>query len=156
MPSSTLRLLIVTAALAVCACVSSASRTRLEVLHPEETLGSQERGLRHTPLRVSEFSPLVSPLAPAACADSRPPEPLATPDPLLQWNSEHIRVSFIVNRYGEVESPLILESAGPADDQIVLMAVRFWRFRPALCNGVPTAMEDRVGFDGPAAHEERR
>jgi hypothetical protein len=32
------------------------------------------------------------------------------------------------------------------EDQLVLQAVHNWRYRPALCNGVPTDSEARVRF----------
>ena len=105
-----------------------------------------EQSLRRVPMHIAEFRPLAPPLARPTCADSRPPEAIATPDPLLQLDDLHVRVSFIVDAAGRVESPFILESAGTADDQVVLRAVRYWRFRPALCNGVPTEMEARVRF----------
>lgn len=114
----------------------------------ERSLANIEQSLHRVPVRVAEFSPLASPLARPTCADSRPPEALATPDPLVQLDDADIRVSFIVDASGLVESPFILESAGTLDDEAVLRAVRHWRFRPALCNGVPTEMEARVRFVG--------
>jgi TonB family protein len=111
-------------------------------------LATLEQSLYRVPVHVAEFSPLASPLARATCADSRPPEALATPDPLVQLDDADVRVSFIVDASGRVESPFILQSAGILDDEAVLRAVRYWRFRPALCNGVPTEMEARVRFVG--------
>jgi TonB family protein len=58
----------------------------------------------------------------------------------------HMRVSFIVGSDGRVHSPFILDSGGAEEDQIVLHAVRLWRYRPALCNGVPTDSEAQVRF----------
>ena len=104
--------------------------------------------LGDVPVHLAEFAPMASPLALPTCAQSRPPEALATPDPLLELDDLRVRVSFIVDTAGRVESPFILESAGRMDDQIVLRAVSQWRFRPALCNGVPTEVEARVQFAG--------
>ena len=106
------------------------------------------RNLRRVPGHASEFLTLSEPLEIARCADTRPPEALATPDPLLQLQDENlqVRVSFIVGTDGQVHSPFILESGGPAQDQVVLGAVRHWRYRPALCNGVPTESEARIEF----------
>jgi TonB family protein len=118
-------------------------RSRLDL-----SLAYSEQSLRRVPMHTSEFSPLTPSLARATCADSRPPEALATPDPLVQLDDLSVRVSFIVDADGRVESPFILESAGISGDQAVLGAVRYWRFRPALCNGVPTEMEARVRFVG--------
>ena len=71
-----------------------------------------------------------------------------TPDPLLHVQDDdlNVRVSFIVGSDGHVHSAFVLDSGGSAEDQIVLRAVRFWRYRPALCNGVPTDSEARVRF----------
>ena len=107
-----------------------------------------EQSLHRVPIHVSEFSPLAFPLARPTCANTRPPEALATPDPLVQLDDMDVQVSFIVDADGRVESPFILQSAGELDDSVVLRAVRYWRFRPAMCNGVPTEMEARVRFVG--------
>ncbi len=78
----------------------------------------------------------------------RPPEALLTPDPLLHVQDDdlQVRVSFIVGSDGHVHSAFVLDSGGADEDQIVLHAVRFWRYRPALCNGVPTDSEALVRF----------
>lgn len=91
---------------------------------------------------------MSEPMAIPACGNVRPPEALLTPDPLLhvQDDALQVRVSFIVGSDGHVHSPFILDSGGPEEDQIVLRAIRFWRYRPALCNGVPTDSEARVRF----------
>lgn len=108
-----------------------------------------EENLRRVPAHISEFTPVSEPLAIPRCGDVRPPEALATPDPLLQLDQEdrRVRVSFIVGADGRVYSPFILDSGGPREDQVVLRVVRRWRYRPALCNGVPTDSEARVQFD---------
>ena len=124
-----------------------------DILNPDRSrlhrgLAYSEQSLRRVPIHISEFAPMAPPLARSSCADSRPPEALATPDPVVQLDDLRVRVSFIVDADGRVESPFILESAGTSDDDAVLRAVRYWRFRPALCNGVPTEMEARVRFVG--------
>ncbi|MGO9087483.1 MAG: energy transducer TonB [Terriglobales bacterium] len=83
-----------------------------------------------------------------SCEDVRPPQPLATPDPLFTPSSQSgkVKVSFIVGTDGRVHSPLILESAGLAGDRHILETVRTWRYRPATCNGVPTETEGKVEF----------
>ncbi len=88
------------------------------------------------------------PLALPRCGNVRPPEALLTPDPLLHVEEDelNVRVSFIVGTDGHVHSAFVLQSGGPTEDQIVLRAVRFWRYRPALCNGVPTDFEALVRF----------
>ncbi|MGA8539061.1 MAG: TonB family protein [Terriglobales bacterium] len=107
-----------------------------------------EKALRRVPAHISEFAPVSEPLALPICASVRQPEALLTPDPLLpaQDKSTSVRVSFIIGVDGSVHSAFILDSGGPDEDRIVLGAVRFWRYRPALCNGVPTDYEARIRF----------
>jgi TonB family protein len=57
-----------------------------------------------------------------------------------------IKVSFIVGTDGRVHSPLILESSGTSEDHAILNTVRAWRYRPAMCNGVPTETEGKIEF----------
>jgi TonB family protein len=111
-------------------------------------LSRLETTVRGVPSHMSEYSPTSPPLALPRCGEVRPPEALLTPDPLLliQDDDLNVRVSFIVGSDGHVHSAFVLDSGGPEEDQIVLRAVRFWRYRPALCNGVPTDSEALVRF----------
>ena len=111
-------------------------------------LSTRERQLHRVPVHISEFTPLSQPMAIPRCGDVRPPEALVTPDPLLQLDEDdlRVRVSFIVGADGRVHSAFVLDSGGAREDQSVLHAVRRWRYRPALCNGVPTDSEARVQF----------
>ena len=124
------------------------SPSPLRVVPHGVPLTQLEQTLRRAPAHISEFSPVSEPLAVAKCGDVRPPEALLTPDPLLHVQDEdlNVRVSFIVGSDGHVHSAFVLDSGGSDEDQIVLRAVRFWRYRPALCNGVPTDSEARVRF----------
>lgn len=126
-------------------CAVSAPATA----HPHSVpLDQREKNLRRAPAHISEFSPVASPLDLPKCGDVRPPEALVTPDPLLQPQEDdlNVRVSFIVGADGRVHSAFVLESGGVQDDTIILRAIRSWRYRPALCNGVPTDSEARVRF----------
>lgn len=107
-----------------------------------------EKTLRRVPAHISEFSTGSEPLALPKCGNIRPPEALLTPDPLLdvQGDALNVRVSFIIGPDGHVHSAFILNSGGPGEDQVVLHTVRLWRYRPALCNGVPTDSEALVRF----------
>ncbi len=111
-------------------------------------LTQSEEKLRRVPAHISQFSPVSEPLALPKCGNVRPPEALLTPDPLLnvQGDDLHVRVSFIVGSDGHVHSAFVLDGGGPNEDRILLRAVRFWRYRPALCNGVPTDSEALVRF----------
>jgi|SRR5580658_1035738 TonB family protein len=129
--------------LAWCA-VTSQSR----VIPSQPPLTQLERTLRRVPAHISEFAPVAEPLALPKCGSVRPPEALLTPDPLPQAQDDdlRVRVSFIVGTDGHVHSAFILDSGGPGEDQVVLRTVRLWRYRPALCNGVPTDYEALVRF----------
>jgi len=130
--------------LAWCAATSTSMVTphRTPLMQVEETL------LRRVPAHISEFSPVSPALALPRCGNVRPPEALLTPDPLLHVEDDelNVRVSFIVGTDGHVHSAFVLESGGVNEDKTVLRAIRFWRYRPALCNGVPTDSEARVRF----------
>jgi len=82
------------------------------------------------------------------CEISQPAEALATPDPLLPpFSAEStVAVSFVIGIDGRVHSPVILESAGSAEDNLVLRTLQLWRYRPATCNSAPTEMESKVEF----------
>lgn len=111
-------------------------------------LAGREHHLWSSAIHDSEFAAIVRTASRTSCEVVEPPEALATPDPMLEQvdlNSK-VRVSFIVGTDGRVHSPLILESAGASEDRTVLDAVRFWRYRPARCNGAPTDAEAKVEF----------
>ena len=141
-------LLIIVAAYSV-AWSSVDSLERANPAH--HSLFRSEHSLRHVPAHISEFGPASAPLALPRCGNVRPPEALLTPDPLLPVAEDSllVRVSFIVGSDGHVYSAFVLNSAGPDEDQAVLRTVRQWRYRPALCNGVPTDFEARVRFSIP-------
>jgi TonB family protein len=86
--------------------------------------------------------------ASANCEASEPPEPLATPNPLLDVAelSSRVSVSFIIGTDGRVHSPFILQSAGVTEDRTILDVVRSWRYRPAMCNGAATEAEAKIEF----------
>ncbi|MGC1786278.1 MAG: TonB family protein [Terriglobales bacterium] len=112
--------------------------------HP---LSQAEESLRRVSAHISQFASVSEPLALPKCGHVRQPEALLTPDPVLQAEDDlRVRVSFIVGVDGRVHSAFILDSGGPSEDQVVLSAVRTWRYRPALCNGVPTDSEALVRF----------
>lgn len=96
----------------------------------------------------SEFAALARASGRSQCGVVQPPQALATPDPLLDEIdlTSKVSVSFIVGTDGRVHSALILESAGANEDRTILEAIRIWRYRPAMCNGVPTEAEARVEF----------
>ncbi len=117
--------------------------------HSRQTvLTEREHQVWKTPQRAAEFSDIPHVSARSRCEDTRPPQALTTPDPLLvpAGAGLKIKVSFIIGSDGRVHSPLILQSAGPVGDRNVLRTVRTWRYRPATCNGVPTEAEGKIEF----------
>ena len=89
-----------------------------------------------------------------SCEGNLPPEPLATPDPVLDSTEQvQLTVSFVVGRDGRVYGPLVLEGTkeGVRSElaRPVVEAVRLWRFRPAVCNGAPAESEAKVEFSSP-------
>jgi len=112
------------------------------------SLTARERQLWTPAVHDSEFATMQHTNPRGSCEATQPPEALATPNPLLEQPdaSSRIRVSFIIGTDGRVHSPLILESAGSVEDRTVLDIVRSWRYRPAMCNGVPTEAEAKVEF----------
>jgi TonB family protein len=112
------------------------------------SLSDIEKQVWREPLRESQFADVPHTSLRARCEETQPPEALTTPNPMLAGAdpSFRVKVSFIVGTDGRVHSPLILESAGSVEDHSVLETVRGWRYRPALCNGVPTETEGKIQF----------
>ena len=129
-------------------CLASVDSTPGRIAGGQAPLAEREHHLWNSAIHDSEFATMVHTANRTSCGAAEPPQALATPDPSLEQadlNSK-ISVSFIIGTDGRVHSPLILESAGPNKDRTVLDAVRFWRYRPALCNGIPTDAEAKVEF----------
>lgn len=113
-----------------------------------ESLATRGQQTWKKPVHNSEFKDVPRTTARSQCQQTQPPEALTTPNPVLGSAdpSVKIKVSFIVGADGRVHSPLILESAGSIEDQAILDIVRAWRYRPGMCNGVPTETEGRIEF----------
>lgn len=111
-------------------------------------LDAREQVLRSAPVHISEFAAVPHFSARARCERTYAPEALTTPNPIVGPidPAVKVRVSFIIGADGHVHSPLILESAGNSEDQTILETVRSWRYRPAMCNGVPTETEGKIEF----------
>jgi TonB family protein len=129
-------------------CLASVGSMRVRAGNGQASLPERERHIWSSAVHDSEFAALPHGASRSTCEAVQPPQALATPDPLLEEAEENskVSVSFIIGTDGRVHSALILESAGPYKDRTVLAAVRFWRYRPALCNGVPTDSEAKVEF----------
>jgi|SRR5579862_5499097 len=113
----------------------------------KSNLDLREHQLSRKLMRATQFVN-VEHVSRPACEDVQAPQALATPEPLYTSavSGRKVKVSFIIGTDGKVHSPLILESAGMAGDRHVLQTVRTWRYRPAMCNGVPTETEGKIEF----------
>jgi hypothetical protein len=80
-----------------------------------------------------------------ACEHVSMPEALNTPSPVIGQGNV-ITVDFLVGWDGQIYSPFILESTTGRGDRAVLQSFHTWRFRPAMCNGVPVSAEGRITF----------
>lgn len=129
-------------------CLAGVNSAPAGIAGGKISLAEREQEVWASPVHDSEFAALSHPATLSACGAVQPPQALATPDPLLDDVEVNAKasVSFIIGTDGRVHSALILESAGPNEDRTILDAVRFWRYRPALCNGVPTESEAKVEF----------
>ncbi len=127
-------------------CLAVAKRPELRL--PLSSLAARESQIWGSARRDSSFAAMLHASADTTCEASEPPEPLATPNPLINIIDPDTRVSvsFIIGTDGRVHSPLILESAGPAEDRTILDTVRFWRYRPGMCNGAATESEAKIEF----------
>lgn len=114
----------------------------------ERNLTSAERRMSSSAIHDAEFAALNDSVNRDVCQANSQPQALATPDPLLGSSGAQSRiiVSFIIGTDGHIQSPLILSSDAPSEDRDILRTVKSWRYRPALCNGVPTEAEARVEF----------
>jgi TonB family protein len=115
---------------------------------PTSPIIPREQNLGRVPAHSSQFAPMSAANVLPACAHSQLPEALLTPDPVMQdiGDDLSVRISFIIGDDGRVHSAFILNSGGRNQDEQIMRAVRRWRYRPALCNGVPTPMEAQVSF----------
>ncbi len=127
---------------------ASAGSSTLRVSDGNRSLAIREHQIWTSAVHDSEFAAVPHTTSRTSCAATQPPQALTTPNPLLDQPEPNakITVSFIIGADGLVHSPLILESAGPGEDRTVLNAVRSWRYRPAMCNGVPTEAEGKIEF----------
>jgi TonB family protein len=135
-------------AFASATCLASAIGPAAQFSSGPASLAARERQVWASALHDSKFAAMLHATAGTNCEASEPPEPLATPNPLLDnvEPSSRVSVSFIIGTDGRVHSPLILESAGPSEDRTILDTVRSWRYRPAMCNGTATETEAKIEF----------
>lgn len=82
------------------------------------------------------------------CEDLKTPQPISTPAPALAAAGRHgaIRINFVINTEGEIENPVVVLSGGVRFDRIVTRTISRWRYRPAVCNGVPIQAEASIEF----------
>jgi len=129
-------------------CIASTTVTGLRATSLKLSQDVREHNNWGSAARASQFASIPHTSSRVGCEATRLPQALATPDPL--WDKRNlgsrISVSFIIGTDGKVHSPFILESAGASEDRAVLGTVRSWRYRPAMCNGMPTESEAKIEF----------
>jgi TonB family protein len=130
------------------ACFASTEFVSPRTSERQSSLFHREQQAWQLAVHDSKFLPVPHSSNQTSCAETAVPEPIATPNPMLERIDPETRlsVSFIVGTDGRVHSPFILDSAGLPEAGNALSAVRSWRYRPATCNGVPTEAEARVEF----------
>ncbi len=80
---------------------------------------------------------------PASCVRLQPPKPISRPSP--RYPAELRRTGFegtvgfeaVVNADGSVTDVKLIQATDSEFTKLVFEAVRRWRYRPALCDGVP-------------------
>jgi len=142
-------LIVATALLAPLAVTAATTPVRSRAIDGT-SLQAREQKIWRFPVHDSEFADVPHTTTKSRCENTQAPEALTTPNPILDSVDPEVKiqVSFIVGTDGRVHSPLILQSAGNHDIRAVLDTVRSWRYRPAMCNGVPTETEGKIQFSG--------
>ena len=132
-----------------CSLSASAATPGLPKLNQQKLESNRGLTAWETSAHVLKFVEVPRSARPAPCEYARDPEPLTTPDPLIDdptTDGEKLSVSFIIGTDGLVHSAFVLNSIGDPQDRAALNAVSSWRYRPALCNGIPTETEGRIEF----------
>ena len=84
-----------------------------------------------------------------SCPAIRPPRPLATPLPTFRKAGlANLKIRFVIGIDGRLHEMAVVNSAGRAADSKAVNALRQWRYKPAMCNGVPMEAEGTVEFPG--------
>jgi TonB family protein len=118
------------------------------IFHGKKSLAAQEVDTWKPLTRDSKLVAIPQSTSVGACESTQLPEPLTTPSPLLDQAPPvgKLTVSFVIGIDGLVHSAILLKSIGHAQDRSVLNVLRSWRYRPAMCNGVPAEAEATVDF----------
>ena len=115
------------------------------------SFAKRESAILRPAIQNARFSEIPRFSARPSCQNTRPPQALATSTPSLPGAdaSEKLIVSFIVGTDGKVHGALILQGGDDWTDRLLLQTLHHWRYRPAMCNGVPTESEAKVEFSHP-------
>jgi len=82
-----------------------------------------------------------------SCEQYRAPEPVSTREPLGYGRGARARLNFIIDADGNVNGVMIMSLSGQLDQQSLMEAVIGWRFRPALCDGIPIDSEANLRLE---------
>jgi TonB family protein len=79
------------------------------------------------------------------CGFVTDPEPTNSPNPVAL--NAPVVVDFLISEDGKVHSPFLRQSSGSyAQDRALINLVKSWRYRPSLCNDMPSNSEAIVTF----------
>ena len=113
------------------------------------SIPSQRLGPHPRPGAVSDADWVPSFDNHPSCPAIRPPRPLATPLPALRKTGQaNLKIRFVIGVDGRLHKMAVVNSAGRAADSKAVDALRQWRYKPAMCNGVPMEAEGTVEFPG--------
>lgn len=83
------------------------------------------------------------------CPAVLPPKPLATPLPTFpKAGHGNLKIHFVIGTDGRLHKLAVLNSAGRVADSKAVNTLRQWRYKPAMCNGIPMEAEGTVEFPG--------
>jgi hypothetical protein len=114
-------------------------------------LSAAQASLQPIRIPVPDFQPVelyrIAAYKTLECEDGfTPPEPITTPDPVVNSMVNGVVINFVIGSDGRVYGPMILQSDSPQVDVLVFKTVEQWRFRPATCNGEPVETEAAFQF----------
>jgi TonB family protein len=94
--------------------------------------------------RVYENTPAEVDTLAKKLSGSSPSYPIDRAGRLKSGQRVSVLVQFVVSEAGEVQDVSVVESGGRAVDDVVMAALRSWKFQPALKRGTPVKV--RVTF----------
>lgn len=117
--------------------------THLEVEESGRKEVEAEISFREDPALMAASIRVPAGLTAEGCGETVPPKVESNPEPAVPDGYRRkgldatVTLGIVVGIDGRVKNSVVTESAGSAFDHNAQEAVRSWRFKPALCDGVP-------------------